>query len=391
MYGLDLILFRGNFMQLFLHLNEEVYKELFFRAPHVITEETPTHIKAMALGATLYMPAFKEDIANRILYKSKGFSSVVLCLEDAIREDQLTQGEKNIIQAIERIDAAVQQDIRVLEPLPMIFIRVRNIEQFIHFAEKLQPIRYIAGFVFPKFDSINGAVYFKTLEEISCRNNRILYGMPIIETKEVIYKETRIQELLHIKTLLDQYRDYVLNVRIGGTDFSGYFGLRRSIHQSLYDIKIVSDCVGDILNIFARGEGGYVVSGGVWEYFGEDMSNALWREGLIREVLMDQSNGIMGKTVIHPSQVPIVNALYSVSKEQYLDAVDIVESSGGVISSQYKNKMNETRPHLVWAHKILTRAHVYGVLNEGVTYEALLSKEKQNEQSTVTYLRRIAD
>ena len=48
--------------------------------------------------------------------------------------------------------------------------------------------------------------------------------MPIIEDAEVAYKETRMIELMGIKKILDKYRDLVLQVRVGGTDFSSVFG-----------------------------------------------------------------------------------------------------------------------------------------------------------------------
>ena len=69
-----------------------------------------------------------------------------------------------------------------------------------------------------------------------------------------------------IKRILDNYRDLVLNVRVGGTDFSACFGVRRGIDYTIYDIVTVRDCLTDILNVFSR-ENMYTVSGPVWEYF----------------------------------------------------------------------------------------------------------------------------
>ena len=44
--------------------------------------------------------------------------------------------------------------------------------------------------------------------------------LQIHEDAEVAYKETRMIELMGIKKILDKYRDLVLQVRVGGTDFS---------------------------------------------------------------------------------------------------------------------------------------------------------------------------
>lgn len=44
---------------------------------------------------------------------------------------------------------------------------------------------------------------------------------------------------------------------------------------------------------------------------------------------MDRQNGILGKTIIHPSHIRVVHALYVVSYEEYLDALSIVEHNDG--------------------------------------------------------------
>ena len=90
--------------------------------------------------------------------------------------------------------------------------------------------------------------------------------MPIIEDARVAYKESRLDELIAVKRILDQNKELVLNVRVGGTDFSSCFGVRRGINYTIYDIMTVSNCLMDILNVFTRNND-YTVSGPVWEYF----------------------------------------------------------------------------------------------------------------------------
>jgi len=59
-----------------------------------------------------------------------------------------------------------------------------------------------------------------------------------------------------------------------------------------------------------------------------------------------------------------------VSHEEYSAAVVIAadSSAGGVLRSAYANKMNEVRPHQAWAEITLTRAQMFGVAAEGVTF-----------------------
>lgn len=151
-------------------------------------------------------------------------------------------------------------------------------------------------------------------------------------------------------------------------------------------------------------EGGvkYVITGTVWEHFqNERLFKPLLRstifeevetplrekivrmgdDSFIREIQLDKVNGILGKTIIHPSHIPIVNALNVVSFEEYQDASQIVQhktdDNNGATSSFYKNKMNEIKPHLNWAHKTLLRAKVYGVSKEGVEFVSFLEEDKE--------------
>src|SRR5690606_26187880 len=111
-------------------------------------------------------------------------------------------------------------------------------------------------------------------------------------------------------------------------------------------------------------------SGPVYEHFssgqGRPMSSkpeqVLWQE-----VQVDVLNGFKGKTCIHPSQISIVNAGHIVSLETYEDASLIMSESfkyNGILQSPKRNKMNEVKPHLSWARKVMAQAEVYGVLNE---------------------------
>jgi citrate lyase beta subunit len=97
-------------------------------------------------------------------------------------------------------------------------------------------------------------------------------------------------------------------------------------------------------------------------------------DGLIREVALDKANGLIGKTVIHPSHVTAVHALSVVSHEEFSDAADILQtnSGGGVMASTYNNKMNESKPHSAWAARTMLRGQVFGVANDGISFVDLL-------------------
>ena len=196
----------------------------------------------------------------------------------------------------------------------------------------------------------------------------------------------------------------MLNIRIGATDLCGLYGLRRDSETTVYEISIVNELITDIVNIFSREPDGYVVSGPVWEHFAstdrvlkpqlrqtpfeEQLGSEgilLRRElirkdfdGLIQETLLDRANGLVGKTIIHPTHLLPVQALHVVSKEEYMDALSIVTQANGekgVFKSEFNNKMNEIKPHLNWAKKVLIKSDIYGVYNEGNTFIDLLSEK----------------
>lgn len=364
----------------------------FIKEPMEFDKYTPREQLRYCVGAALYMPATK-NFAKSILNNSlPGLTSMVMCFEDAIAEDDVPQAEDNALQLLDTLVSALKNGSLKKEQLPLLFFRVRNLEQFLHFSAKLKPewTPLITGFVFPKFNAAEGSRFFDHLLALNNKFQDILYGMPILEGKEIAYKETRTQELVAVKEILEKYKDYVLNVRVGATDFSSCFGVRRGIDYTIYDILTVRDCLLDILNTFSRNND-FVLSGPVWEYFAankslkfEDISgktnerSLLTRtpiiddaiDGLLREVVLDKANGFIGKTIVHPTHLKYVNAMLAVTEEEYNDALQIINAHGGVIKGvgAKANKMNEIKPHTSWALKISSRANVYGVIKDESEY-----------------------
>jgi len=401
-------------MRYFNYLTKEDREAIFFKAPEPFDKETPRAILAYALGATLYMPGTRESIAEDIIsQKNTGLASTVFCLEDSIGDSEVPFAEENLTTQVKRIYKASNNQETQSVDLPLIFIRVRTPEQILRLMERMgDSAKIITGFIFPKFTSASYK-YFEVIKSLNNQSTGPFYGMPIIESPEVIYRESRLHELMETKRLLDSYQDLVLNVRIGATDFSGLYGIRRGPDVTIYDITVIRDCIADIINIFGRVESDYVISGPVWEYFsnggrvlkpqlrkspfeefhgtngsnGSNGSNGTkirsqllnkYVDGLIREVIVDRENGIIGKTIIHPSHIIPVQSLYIVGHEEYLDALSILENSNGqqgVLKSHYTNKMNEIKPHHNWAQKILLRAKIYGVFHEQHNFISLFTED----------------
>jgi citrate lyase beta subunit len=367
----------------------------FVCEPIEFSKFTEKALLQYCLGATLYMPGTK-DITEKVLTCSfEGLTSMVMCFEDAIGEGDVSAAEDNVLRHLSALAQALADEDIAHEDIPLTFLRVRNTSQFRRFSQRLTPEQgaVLSGFVFPKFYSCNALEYLECLSSLQQRLDTPLYAMPILEGRDIAYIESRNAELLRLKELLNPFKDLILNIRVGGTDFSSLFGVRRNINSSIYNIMTVRDCLSDILNVFNRAGEGYTVSAPVWEYFladiSEDLSHLLEEsihtsllnqntiinpaiDGLLREVVSDNANGFVGKTIIHPSHLRFVNSMQTVTREEYEDAQQILNASGGVVKSAQANKMNEINPHRNWAKRISLRAQAYGVIEDESCYLKLM-------------------
>jgi citrate lyase beta subunit len=223
--------------------------------------------------------------------------------------------------------------------------------------------RLITGFVLPKYDTLNALEYEKAITAVNAgREENHLWIMPTLESENVIYKEKRIGTLGPLKNAIDGIAPYILNIRVGGNDFCRIYGLRRHVTQTVYDISVVNDVLTDIINIFSRD---YVVSAPVWEYYETNSADTLWKEGLKKELALDRLNGFIGKTAIHPSQIPVIASALKVSRADYEDAFQIMNWKDEILGvSRGQGRMNELNTHKKWAEKILLLAEIYGITDE---------------------------
>jgi citrate lyase beta subunit len=381
-------------MRHFDQLGDAAVAALFERAPESFDRDSDRDVLAHALGATLYVPATRPDLTGVLRRQAvAGAKSMVIDLEDAIADD-----------AVDTALASTAGTLRCLQedpPEALLFVRVRSAGQIRRLTEHLVDApTVISGFVLPKFSVANGPALLQAVADAGDAAGRSLYAMPVLETPEVLYRETRERELIGLRGLLDAHRESVLSVRIGATDLCGLFGIRRDRDLSIYDVGVAAELIAHVVNHLGRSDGtGFAITGPVWEYFAnherilrpqlrqtpfdERRATGLRRtlmsrdlDGLIREALLDRANGLTGKSVIHPSHVAPVHALAVVPHEEYGDALDVLDpaaADGGVRRSGYGNKMNEIRPHRIWAERTLRRARVFGVAAEGISHIDVLN------------------
>ncbi|MBM7368788.1 HpcH/HpaI aldolase/citrate lyase family protein [Gordonia hydrophobica] len=376
----------------FRHLPDDVLDDLFLRRPQTLTVDSSPRRIAFALGATLYVPATRSDLTSVIRRRAdSGVTSMVIDLEDAVDDDHQHAALESAITAVNEL---AEQRWSAL----LLFIRIRTPDQIATIVERLAPGHALAGFVLPKFEAATGEVALAAVAQAARQTGHRLYAMPVLETAAVVHRETRDDELVRVREILNRYRDLVLAVRIGATDICGLFGIRRDRDVTIYDVRVAADVIASIVNMLGRSDRtGFVITGPVWEYFAnhERMFAPTLRhtpfrnndavvfrkqlvnrdlDGLLREIALDHANGISGKTVIHPAHVGIVHALSCVTEEEYRDALDIADhEGGGAQPSAFRNKMNELKPHRNWALDVLDRAAVFGVTRHDVNFVDLLT------------------
>ena len=278
-----------------------------------------------SVGPLLYCPANRTNLAASVIQQKFGSDySLALCLEDTINDRFVAQAEEILIHSLKQLYAASQS---LSFFMPKIFIRVRRPAQIRDLLSRLEEGKKIlSGFILPKFDLLNADEYIRTMQTL--------------------------------KEKLRPAEELVLNIRVGGNDLCNVFGFRRHCSESIHGIMPVANIFSDIITVFGTD---YIVSGPVWEYYNQEG----WKQGLCRELSDDRLCGFIGKTVIHPKQIPSVNQAYAVSPEDLRDAEAILgwdESNPSFVSaSPDKRRMNEYKTHSVWAKKILYLSKAYGV------------------------------
>jgi citrate lyase beta subunit len=375
---------------------EQDHEALFFRAPEEFTKTDSKELLSASLGATLYIPATRPELLNDLRkMRKRDATSVVVCLEDSIPDERVEEAEQNLHRLLTEL---ADED---MSALPLVFVRPRTPEHFYRIAEQNPGLLgSLTGFVFPKFDGLTdvAARFAEAIETVNRVEGIHLYYMPVLESPSIIHRETRKATLAGIANVIAGSRDDMLAVRIGATDMSSSYGLRRSRDFTVYDVHVVSSAIADIVNVLGRADDANIITGAVWEHFaparrtfkpqlrealfGEDkeLRAKLLTEGydtFLREIQLDKLNGITGKTVIHPSHISLVHSMMVVSHEEYSDASDVLKEDnvgGGAYASIYRNKMNEVKPHAAWARKIMHRAKVFGVSNQDVDFVDFLER-----------------
>jgi citrate lyase beta subunit len=291
------------------------------------------------LHPTLYSPATTEPhkilaLANRIR-ENTGVWRMVLCTEDAIREDELPSALHNV--------RALLADMSSETPVA-IFVRVRNPEVMAAVLD-MPGAEKLTGFVVPKAAPESYSHYADQIVEHS--SFRL---MPILEAPQMIDRHFR--ESLRGVLTDQRYRSQIDCLRIGANDLMGRLGIRRDDKEfTVYDTP-VGATIHDIINEF-RGVAGFTITAPVFELYG-DQYGELFRKEARQHVM----NGLFGQTVINLVHLLPLRDMYSVKPDDLASAQSILESSSAV--KGLNGRMDEHATHWKWAEMILERHRLFG-------------------------------
>lgn len=301
-----------------------------------MTRETTTtvhepRLDAWSLGATIYMPVIHPLVSDVI--SGRRFSevrSVVLCLEDALS------------------DADVQRGLRTLRALlsgsrpthgPRVFVRPRGIDMAQRI-QRFEGIVWVDGFVAPKVRTDELGAWLEIVEEAD------LLLMPTLESAWLFDPH----ELAgFVATLEASDTSRILALRVGGNDLLATLGQRRPYGCTLYEGPL-----GWLLSELAcrLGSRGYALSAPVFDRIDD-------HETLARECRRDVEYGFVGKTAIHPSQVPVIQRAFAVSDSDERAARRILAPIASAVS-RFEGAMLEPATHGAWARRTLERLAAYG-------------------------------
>ncbi|MDN5666211.1 MAG: HpcH/HpaI aldolase/citrate lyase family protein [Psychrobacter sp.] len=330
---------------------------------HLITERhamvRPHTHHPYQLGASLYMPATRQDIWQVIKRdKLPTINSIIICLEDAVGHSDVELALERLQDLLntwaEHVDTINQPCKRAslesqppaqLPTRPLVFVRPRSpamLQQLTDYAH----IDLIDGFVLPKVD-----MYSLSNWRLACQNiSSTQLLMPTLETA-ALFDPRHNQELaIGFKEAFNQP---VFALRIGGNDLFAALRLRRPKNSIVYDTPI-GTLAYQLLGCFVPH--GFYLTAPVFEYLDQP---TLFMQELTRDV----SLGLVGKTVIHPSQIALVQQAYCVSLSTLDEAQAILHSEAKAVF-KYNNTMLEPATHRAWATEIVNRAEVFGTIDD---------------------------
>jgi citrate lyase beta subunit len=284
---------------------------------------------AYRLGASLYVPAIhtklKDALRGAIF---GGVRSLIACTEDSIAEADVDRALVNLSRILPHLPERDQGPLR--------FIRPRNAAVLAELL-RMDGIEHVHGFVIPKADVDTLSPYESAL------GRHDYWLMPTLETSAV-FDPLALRELRQRLTTAAIKR-HILALRIGGNDLLKMLGLRRLRGVSIYQTPL-----GQLIPqlVLAFRPFGIHLTAPVFDCIDDPQT-------LAEEVRQDVLMGLIGKTAIHPDQVPVIENGLAVSDHELELARQILAPRREAVFRLH-GAMIEKAVHQEWAYAILARS-----------------------------------
>ena len=285
---------------------------------------------AVTLGASLYCPSTRTDLIALGNGKLPRLRSLIYCLEDAVHEHQLEYALENLRWTLPQLDL----------PGPTRFIRVRN-PRIAEQVSAFEGLSAIAGVVVPKLTLANLEDYLNAIHPS-------LNLMLTLETKEVF--SLTAMERLRDALLERNLPNRIVSLRIGGNDLLSLLGLRRQRNQTVHE-GVLGFTIAQLVNVFRPH--GFNLTSPVYEVFDDPIT-------LMRESIQDLERGLFGKTIIHPTQIDVIERTYRVAQRDLEQAELILQPHAEAVFA-LDGTMCEVSTHRAWAERVMLQAAVYGI------------------------------
>ncbi|WP_045462408.1 HpcH/HpaI aldolase/citrate lyase family protein [Vibrio hyugaensis] len=276
-----------------------------------------------SLGATLYTPCNHQNL-KVVMQEGLGSKSMVFCTEDAVLECELEQSLENLRASIECLDISRSSFKRFIRPrTPEVLAKIINFDG----------IEKIDGFVLPKYDLKTSTDYKNVLSRCSKR-----FGlMPTLESIDVMNP----LKLQKIRDSLNDVKENIICLRIGGNDLFNLLGIKRMPNQTIYETPLRTVIENFIISFRPYG---YELSAPVFDMIHD-------QDTLIRELNMDVNYGFFGKTAIHPKQVKVIEGFFKNYSNIHIKQAETVLKDISPAVYQMNGQMMEVACHSNWAKR----------------------------------------
>ena len=327
--------------------------------------DTDTDADAMALGATMYVPAMHPAIRSVVSgERYPALRSVVLCLEDALHPDDVELGLgrlRTLLGHIVRepglpLGASVSTGggmagrtaggtgraaRDVPRAGPRLFVRPRGLDMARRIAG-FAGVARIEGFVVPKITAADVAPWWHLVSGTPLRL------MPTLESPWV-FDPLALGEF--VAALGEQDRGRLVALRVGGNDLLSTMRLRRTRGATLHEGPLAWGFSQIMCQLGSRG---YPLTAPVFDVLDDP-------DTLARECRRDAAFGFVGKTAVHPDQIPVIEGAFAVTAEELAFAREALAPDADAVSRR-SGRMLEPAVHGAWARRTVARAAAYGTV-----------------------------